>query len=266
MSTPERHAPVFAPQVQPPTTRSQPVSDAYANSTEEQMPPFRMLNVLIAKESPGSQALIEDEDIEDYVRTAVVLRVAAAVVPFVPTRVSTAFSRGLLNASTMASTIPQNLVSTSSPRTPRLRSEFVAPPLVTSCPEPRPLAAAVLLVDVSGFTRLSEEARRRAGSDGAERFAVALSAFFARITQVTASFSGDVDCFAGDALLVLFEPLPQSGGRKLGPEQRLRSAADRALACARAVHQHLDGFQHEPGDPPLRIHSALAVGTSIYAS
>eukprot|EP00873_Tetraselmis_striata_P009423 jgi/Tetstr1/429687/TSEL_019583.t1 len=41
--------------------------------------------------------------------------------------------------------------------------------------KPRAVRAALLILDVSGFTRLSEEARRRLGSEGVERFSLALS-------------------------------------------------------------------------------------------
>jgi hypothetical protein len=43
-------------------------------------------------------------------------------------------------------------------------------------------------------------------------------------------------------------------------EEQVRGAAQRAFLCARQIHSQLDGFRNEPDDPPLRIHSALAVG------
>lgn len=159
------------------------------------------------------------------------LLAARRVSPFMPRRVLAAFAGGLLGGTEGGNSR-------------------------TCCPRPRFFSAAALLIDVSGFTRLSEEARARAGSDGAETFAAALSAFFAAITQITANFAGDVNCFAGDAMLVVFEPL--SGGHPA-----LLAAVNRAFACANAVHQRLDGFRHEPEDPPLRIHSAIAVGTPL---
>jgi class 3 adenylate cyclase len=137
----------------------------------------------------------------------------------------------------------------------------------------------LLIVDVSGFTALSEEARRRLGSEGVERFSLAISAFFALMMRLIIQFEGDVDCFAGDAVLVVFEAkddrfprksgeCPSQGGSHVLSESTasqcgdvgLEEAMRRALECAMAVHSRLDGFRYEPEDPPLRMHSALAAG------
>eukprot|EP00873_Tetraselmis_striata_P001145 jgi/Tetstr1/421409/TSEL_001176.t1 len=76
--------------------------------------------------------------------------------------------------------------------------------------------------------------------------------------RLIAEYGGDVDCFAGDAVLVVFEP---SGGADSHPAaMRLVEPLRRALACARDVQRRLDGFRHEPADPPLSVHSALAAG------
>jgi class 3 adenylate cyclase len=158
-------------------------------------------------------------------------RLAEATLPFVPARLSTAFAEGRVSA------------------------------LVAS-PSPRSIEAALLIVDVSGFTALSEEARRRLGSEGVERFSLALSAFFAVMMELVARHAGDVDCFAGDAVVVVFEPRRKGDGGE--DEGGLGEAARRALECATTVHDQLDGFKHEPQDPALRMHSALAAGKTSH--
>ena len=58
-------------------------------------------------------------------------------------------------------------------------------------------------VDVSGFTKLSE-AYSQKGPEGCEHFSLIMSSFLARMSDIIASHDGDIDCFAGDALLVVF--------------------------------------------------------------
>jgi class 3 adenylate cyclase len=164
--------------------------------------------------------------------------VAASTLPFLPTRVSTAFAQGHLS---LACADSLGLPATS--------------------PAPRSLAAALLIVDVSGFTKLSEDAQRRLGIEGVERFSLALSAFFAIMMKLIQEHQGDVDCFAGDAVLVVFEP-PITSGYGGDGDGALRDATHRGLMCAQAIHFSLDGFRNDPEDPPLSMHSALAAGTS----
>ena len=62
---------------------------------------------------------------------------------------------------------------------------------------------ALLYLDVSGFTRLTDEFDRR-GPEGAEALASALHLYFVRVVDVIAARGGDVVAFAGDAAIVLF--------------------------------------------------------------
>ena len=182
--------------------------------------------------------------------------VAFAVTPFLPARVSTAFAAGVGRSG------------------------------ATSGAAPRRSQAALLIVDVSGFTSLSEDAQKRYGSEGVEHFSLAISRFFAVMMELIVSFQGDVDCFAGDAVLIVFEPrrkdadpslLPHDGAEadcgfiqpgvvsefepRCGTSQQLLEATvRRALECAKAIHAELEGFRDDPQDHPLSMHSGLAAG------
>ena len=199
--------------------------------------------------------------------TSRALALASAAMPFVPARVSAAFASGKLEGSRSSA------------------DPITGPPKSSS---PRVVTAALLIVDVSGFTALSEDAKRRLGSEGVETFSLALSTFFSIMIDLVNDYDGDVDCFAGDAVLIVFEPIdgleltdgggpgpaadvpgsaggtitPAAEGEEPGPEASvcLRGAVNRAVACAQAIHAHLDGFRNEVEDPPLRMHSALAAG------
>ncbi len=79
--------------------------------------------------------------------------------------------------------------------------------------------AAVLFVDVAGFTRIAE-------AIGAEATVPLLRDFHRRIEQVAASHSGMIEKFMGDGAMVIFGL----------PEARLQDAVN-ALACARSLSE-----------------------------
>eukprot|EP00873_Tetraselmis_striata_P026005 jgi/Tetstr1/446269/TSEL_033813.t1 len=166
---------------------------------------------------------------------------ARTVLPFVPERVAAAFAEGRLAGPVGSRRDSEDEV--------RHRASSVQSKGVTG---------VLLILDISGFTRLSQDSQRRLGSEGVERFSLAISAFFSVMLPLIVKFRGDVDCFAGDAVLVVFE---SEAGRTA--ECGLSEAACRALMCTQALHARLDGFQHEPEDPPLRVHSALAAGGEL---
>uniref|UniRef100_A0A7S1X304 Guanylate cyclase domain-containing protein n=1 Tax=Tetraselmis chuii TaxID=63592 RepID=A0A7S1X304_9CHLO len=111
---------------------------------------------------------------------------AAVTMPFLPARVCVAFAAGNLTSQGSGGMSPPAV--TTGPRRAAVK--------VLRSPPPRVIHAALLIVDVSGFTALSEDARRRLGAEGVEAFSLALSAFFAEMMQLFSRFRGDVDCFA----------------------------------------------------------------------
>ena len=69
-------------------------------------------------------------------------------------------------------------------------------------------------MDISGFTKLSEHFSRL-GTEGCEEFSTLVSKYLAIMCDVIASYNGDIDCFAGDALLVVFSSgVPTSDGQQ----------------------------------------------------
>eukprot|EP00931_Biecheleriopsis_adriatica_P063551 TRINITY_DN38506_c0_g1_i1.p1 TRINITY_DN38506_c0_g1~~TRINITY_DN38506_c0_g1_i1.p1 ORF type:complete len:761 (+),score=119.14 TRINITY_DN38506_c0_g1_i1:100-2382(+) len=104
---------------------------------------------------------------------------------------------------------------------------------------------AVLLVDISGFTKMSVKL-------GAEATSKYTNKFFGDIMQVIMEHSGDVLKFLGDALLVGW-PADISSAQS-GHQDIVLAAAD----CAAAIMQH-NNYQIQP-DIMLTLHGALAVG------
>ena len=72
----------------------------------------------------------------------------------------------------------------------------------------RRTAGAALVVDVRGFTALSEACDRRAGRAGGELVAAALSEFFDPLVALAGEHGASISHFAGDAMVLV---LPEAG-------------------------------------------------------
>lgn len=115
--------------------------------------------------------------------------------------------------------------------------------------------AAVLFVDISGFTALIDLITTRFGDEGAERLQDLLNACFTPLVETVDRAGGQVLAFPGDAALC-FWPVRDAG--------TLQHAALRAAQCAIRLRQQLDGLSNVAG-VQLRIRSAVTAG-AIQAS
>jgi len=113
---------------------------------------------------------------------------------------------------------------------------------------------AAVLVDISGFTRISTEI-------GAENTKKHCNAFFSRLLQVIATFRGDTLKFLGDAVLVLWAL--DHDASELERANSCRVCLECAVALmkvgdydAQDIHQTTD----EPYPVTLRLHCGLACG------
>jgi class 3 adenylate cyclase/tetratricopeptide (TPR) repeat protein len=91
--------------------------------------------------------------------------------------------------------------------------------------------AAVLFVDVAGFTGMSESLGRT-GRQGTEELTEVLNAWFGRMMEVIEAHRGVVAKFAGDAMTIVF---PCAGARR-------STAARQALQCALEMQDGMRGF------------------------
>ena len=105
-----------------------------------------------------------------------------------------------------------------------------------------------------------------------------MSSFLARMCATIETHGGDVDCFAGDALLVVFPVLPGGNGAppcsekgeelmdpSAGPALSMGAAVLSAKKCAIAICRELNGYRPTEAQPPLGIHAALAAG-AVFAT
>ena len=63
--------------------------------------------------------------------------------------------------------------------------------------------ASILMLDVSGFSKLCAKYTAE-GTAGCEGFSLIISDYMSRLVDIVESFGGDVEAFAGDALIVMF--------------------------------------------------------------
>jgi len=90
----------------------------------------------------------------------------------------------------------------------------------------RDCRGVILFADIAGFTRLTETAKRRAGTRGIEELTARLNAIFGDLVGAALDADGDILKFGGDAILVAFD----AGGRD-------REAVKNAIRCAAAMQQ-----------------------------
>jgi predicted ATPase/class 3 adenylate cyclase len=117
-------------------------------------------------------------------------------------------------------------------------------------PHAEPLAGAVLLADVRGFTRLSEQMAER-GPDGVETLNTAMNRYFGGLIDCIGDHGGEVVSFAGDAMLALW-PAPATG-------EGLASAVHAAARCGLVLGAQ-DADVAAGVEARLKVRLAIAAG------
>jgi class 3 adenylate cyclase/tetratricopeptide (TPR) repeat protein len=106
---------------------------------------------------------------------------------------------------------------------------------------------AILFVDISGFTILTERLAVK-GTIGAEELTAALNAYFDRLIEQIAAHGGDVVKMAGDALIAVW-PVVEEG--------TLAEATLRAATCGLVVGATLQNYEVAEG---IRLTSKVGIG------
>jgi predicted ATPase/class 3 adenylate cyclase len=118
-------------------------------------------------------------------------------------------------------------------------------------PEPpfaEPLHGAVLLGDIRGFTRLTEQMAER-GPDGVETLTASINDYFSGMIDAISARGGEVVSFAGDAVLALWPAEPSE----------LADALHAAAACALGLGER-DADVAAGVDARLQVRLAVAAG------
>jgi class 3 adenylate cyclase len=111
------------------------------------------------------------------------------------------------------------------------------------------LTAAVLLVDISGFTELTEQFAA-SGAGGAEELSQLLNAYFGRLSAIITRNHGDIIAFAGDAALSMWPA---------NSEEDLVLSTRQAVQAAREIQAEL-GNDQSSQKVILRQRSAVTCG------
>ena len=117
--------------------------------------------------------------------------------------------------------------------------------MITFDDAPSSTPAAALILDVSGFSALCAKYTAE-GTAGCEGFSLIVSEYLARLVDVVESFGGDVEAFAGDALICMF----------------FAKEASSASICIRRPSEEVAGPSHNASDS-LRF-AAVLVRLSPY--
>ncbi|HYQ43092.1 MAG TPA: adenylate/guanylate cyclase domain-containing protein [Polyangiaceae bacterium] len=119
-------------------------------------------------------------------------------------------------------------------------------------PSTRALTGALLFIDISGFTALTEQFTSR-GPLGAELLSEALNRYFGVMIDVAAEHGGDVHVFAGDALLIVFDA---------ADDARSDAIVRNAARAAFSIRQRLDGSEPVQGTT-LKLRLTLGCGNLL---
>ncbi|MFE5672185.1 adenylate/guanylate cyclase domain-containing protein [Agromyces sp. NPDC056523] len=112
----------------------------------------------------------------------------------------------------------------------------------------RPVDGTMALVDITGFTRMSERLARH-GHVGAEEVTEVIDGTFGRLLPAAYAFGANLLKFGGDAQLLLFT----------GDDHHLRAAA--AAHAMRAELRRIEGFATNAGNVTLRMSVGVHSGT-----
>jgi len=118
-----------------------------------------------------------------------------------------------------------------------------------STPSRRSWQAALLFVDISGFTALTERLARR-GPVGVEELTRLLNVSFGQLLDTIEMNGGDVVKFAGDALMAVW----------VVDDDDLAGATRRAAWCALEMHGRMRGFARLVATAPIALRIGVAAG------
>ena len=137
-------------------------------------------------------------------------------------------------------------------------------------PSRRPLRAALLFADISGFTALTERLAQR-GPAGVEELSRLLNTSFGQILDTIETHGGDVVKFAGDALLAIWPIEDQWPGQATANRHQesaeeqplgagLAAATLRAAQCALAINVRMSSLYRLIAGAQLTLRIGVAAG------
>jgi class 3 adenylate cyclase len=131
--------------------------------------------------------------------------------------------------------------------------EWAARPAADSSLRPREThVGALMITDVSGFTRLTAKLSRDSGQVGAERIGHVLNDFVSRLIGTVERLGGAILSFEGDSLMAGWKSEPESAA--------LASVIWRSCHCAMSLQREMGQTVVE--DETITLRSGVAAGTT----
>ena len=217
-NTPDRAALPATPD--PPSLNLQsPLSPPFSppSSGSSSSSPQSTLAALSPASSSSSSAAVKENPIFRYIPRIVLQRFLT---------LDAALHRQTAAGSASASASASAVASPPRPRAALSLSHYL--PSASSAEVHTHAAAAILVADVSGFTKLNESFSVMDKGAGAEQVTTHLNRYFSSLLNIINSHGGDCVKFAGDALIVLF--LPSRDWR--GGEDAAAGGAEEAAALS----------------------------------
>ena len=148
--------------------------------------------------------------------------------------------------------LPVAAIAASAPVSPS-RPSPSSPVPIPACPFLLSIDCALLFVDISGFTALTER-MVQSGAQGLEQLTETINTLFTAVLSCLERYGGDMLNVAGDALIVAFTADSEREGRA----GSLPELCSRALDCAIALQLGCD--EYSVADYQLRLHVAVTAG------
>ncbi|HXD09065.1 MAG TPA: adenylate/guanylate cyclase domain-containing protein, partial [Anaerolineales bacterium] len=136
---------------------------------------------------------------------------------------------------------------------PRLiQNRVVADPAPIESPVSENLQAAILFADITGFTLLTERLVEK-GPTGVESLARILNEYFGQLIDIIHEYGGDVVKFAGDAVIAVWNIVPDPAISDTVSRADQWQWTMRATECALKVRERLTNYQAEDANLYLKL-------------
>lgn len=115
----------------------------------------------------------------------------------------------------------------------------------------------VLFIDLKGFTKLTETLvqNEKGNNEGAEKLTIIINEFFTHLISCIDRFNGDIDKFAGDAIITCFYTDEKHNKKNT----HLGAALHQAMSCAATLVKKYGNYKIH--DRELSFHMAISGGT-----
>eukprot|EP00803_Ostreobium_quekettii_P001954 evm.model.scf_1325.5 EVM.evm.TU.scf_1325.5 scf_1325:35935-41194(+) len=90
------------------------------------------------------------------------------------------------------------------------------------------LQGAVMIADITGFTKLTESLSKE-GPSGVELLTTCMNSYFSKVMELVFEYGGDVTKFAGDSMIIAFCPRKDES---TSPDSGLKASTVRCVHCA----------------------------------